>query len=176
MNNKVWKYNSNKDDNLSKLVNKEGKSIVMTNPEMAKMLLKRIDFKEGDVLMECCRGDGAFFNNFPDYTKNEWCEINEGRDFLDYDGTVDYTISNPPFVPRKLFWDFHLKAMDITKKEIYWLVNVSCMNVFTPNRIKLMNDKGWFFNQFHIVQDKRWFGRYAFIKFSKEDKGIVTTF
>tara|TARA_R110002020_G_scaffold1280_5_gene6069 strand:- start:2689 stop:3228 length:540 start_codon:yes stop_codon:yes gene_type:complete len=172
---KVWDYKSNENDKLSNLVEKKGKDIVMTNPEMAKMLLSRINFKEGDILMECCKGSGAFYNNFPEFTKNEWCEITEGKDFLDYNGKVDYTISNPPFVPRKLFWDIHLKAMDITKKEIYWLMNVSCMNIFTPNRIKLMNDKGWFFQQFHIVHDKRWFGRYMFVKFSRENKGILTT-
>ena len=173
---KVWEYESDKDDRLSKLVEKKGKDIVMTDPEMAKMLLKTIKFKEGDSVLEPCRGTGSFYNNFPEFTKNEWCEINEGRDFLQYEGKVDITISNPVFVPKKLFWDIHLKAMEVTRKEIYWLVNVLCMNVFTPNRIKLMNQKGWFFQQFIIVQDKRWFGRYMFVKFGRENKGIVTTF
>ena len=113
---KVWDYKSNENDRLSKIVKKKGNDIVMTDPEMAKMLLSRINFKEGDSVLEPCRGTGSFYNNFPEYTKNEWCEINEGRDFLDYDGTVDITISNPAYVPRKLFWDIHLKAMDITKK------------------------------------------------------------
>jgi hypothetical protein len=36
-----------------------------------------------------------------------------------------------------------------------------------------MKKLGWYFNSFIIVSDKRWFGRYAFCKFSKVDNGFV---
>ena len=68
---------------------------------------------------------------------------------------VDYTISNPPFVPRKLFWLFNSKAMETTRKEIYWLVNMGSLNVFTPKRLDEMNNKGWYINSFYVVSDKR---------------------
>ena len=87
---------------------------------------------------------------------------------------VDYTISNPPFVPRKLFWSFHCKAMDTTRKGIYWLINMSSLNVFTPKRLEEMSSKGWYINNFHIVSDKRWFGRYVWIKISKENNDIMS--
>ena len=173
MENKIWNYKSNKDDKLSIQVKKD-KSIVMTKPTMAIELLKRIPFEKDDIVLECCKGDGAFFNNFPDKTINKWCEINEGVDFLEYNDKVDYVISNPPFVPRKLFWDFHLKAMEITNKDIYWLINLSALNVFTTKRLDEMTDKGWYIQQIHIVNDKRWFGRYCFIRISKQKSNFIT--
>ena len=171
--NKIWDYKSNKDDKLAQKVLKDN-SIVMTKPTMAIELLKLIQFKEGDIVIEPCKGDGAFFNNFPKKTNNKWCEINEGVDFLNYNENVDYVISNPPFIPRKLFWDFHLKAMDISKKGIYWLINFASLNVFTTKRLDDMKNKGWYIQQLHIVNDKRWFGRYCFIHISKKKSNFIT--
>lgn len=170
---KVWEYESKKDDPLAEKVNKDP-NIVMTNPEMAKHLIDLIDFKDGDVVIEPCYGRGAFYDNLPNNIHKEFCEINEGIDYLEYDGEVDITLSNPPFVPRKLFWSFQQKAMDTTRREIYWLINISSLNVFTPKRLNEMKDKGWYINSFHIVADRRWFGRYAWVKISKEDKGTFT--
>ena len=165
---KVWNYESRPTDKLAEKVAKDP-DIVYTNPEMAKNLLSTIIFTKGDIVMEPCRGKGAFYDNFPDIVRKEYCEMNEGIDYLKYEGTVDITISNPPFVPRKLFWNFHLKAMETTRKEIYWLINMCSLNVFTPKRLGEMKDKGWFINGFNIVSDKRWFGRYALVKISKID-------
>jgi hypothetical protein len=170
----IWNYKPNKEDKLGKKVAKDN-DIVMTKPEMAKYLLSLITFKDGDIVCEPCLGKGAFYNNFPNNVRKIYYEINENKDYLLSDEIVDFTISNPPFIPRKLFWDFHCKAMETTRKNIYWLINLFSLNVFTPKRIKDMNNKGWYMENIHIVSDKRWFGRYGFIRFGKEkDKNILT--
>lgn len=170
---KIWDYESNTDDKLATQVEKDN-DIVMTKPEMAKHLIGQICFQEGDVVMEPCRGKGAFYNNFPSHVKSLFCEINEGKDYLEFEGEVDITLSNPPFVPRKLFWKFHQKAMETTRREIYWLINISSLNVFTPNRLLEMTEKKWYINQLHVVADKRWFGRYVWVKCSREDKQLFS--
>ena len=170
---KVWDYVSNENDKLAKQVKKD-KSIVMTKPEMAKELVARISFQDGDRVLEPCKGDGAFYNSFPDNVEKLWCEINEGRDFLTYDISCDYIIANPPFVPRKLFWSFMERSMDITTKGIYWLINMSSLNVFTPRRLDIMKEKGWFIQSFHIVSDRRWFGRYVFVEITREPSEFIT--
>ena len=164
-----WKFKGK----LEKLVEKDS-DICFTNPEMAKYLISLIQFKENDIVIEPCKGKGAFYNNLPDTVKKLYCEINEGKDYLENKEIVDITLSNPPFVPRKLFWCFMVKAMETTRREIYWLINLNSLNVFTPKRLNEMKLKGWFINSFHIVSDKRWFGRYAWIKISKEDNNIFT--
>lgn len=163
---KIWDYKSDENDKLAKKIEKNN-DIVYTKPEMAIYLLSTINFKKGDIVMEPCKGKGAFFDNFPKDTKKLYCEINENKDYLQFSGKVDYTISNPPFVPRSLFWNFHLKAMETTNKEIYWLINMLSLNVFTPKRLEEMKEKGWFIESFQVVSDKRWFGRYIFIKITK---------
>lgn len=168
---KIWDYKSRKVDKLAKQVAKDN-DIVMTKTEMAKYLIGLVDFYDGTVVLDPCRGKGAFYDNLPNNIIKKYCEINEGIDYLQSNEIVDITLSNPPFVPRKLFWSFHQKAMETTRLNIYWLINLSSLNVFTPNRMKEMASKSWFFHTFHIVQDKRWFGRYVWIKFGREDKGI----
>ena len=154
---KIWEYESKGEDRLSKKVEKD-KDIVMTNPEMAKYLISMISLEVGDNVMEPCLGKGAFYNALPDYVNKHYCEINEGKDYLLYDGMVDITLSNPPFVPRSLFWNFHKTAMRTTRKAIYWLINLSSLNVFTPKRLNEMKEEGWYIKSIHIVSDKRWFG------------------
>lgn len=167
----VWNYKPNEVDKLEKHVQKDP-TIVMTKPEMAKYIIGEIKIPEGSSVMEPCRGDGAFYDNFPEGGVKYWCEINDGVDFLDCKQRVDYIISNPPFVPRKLFWQFQLKAMELCDKEIHWLINMSSLNVFTPKRLTEMKNQGWFINSFLVVQDCRWFGRYVVVKITKNDNGF----
>jgi hypothetical protein len=172
---KVWDYESKKDDPLAKLVKKEGKTIVYTNPVMAKYLIDRETFFDGELVCEPCKGDGAFYDNLPDNVVKSWYELQEGKDYLgDEKVIVNTTLSNPPFVPRKLFWKFMVRAMETTTDRIYWLLNLGVLNVFTPKRLNEMKEKGWFINSFHIVADKRWYGRYAWIKITKKDNGAFT--
>jgi hypothetical protein len=140
---KIWQYKSNADDPLSRQVDKDP-GITYTKPAMAQYLISCIDFRPGDVVMEPSRGTGAFYDNLPPYVVPKWCEINEYRDYLEYGGRVDVTISNPPFVPRKLFWEFNRKAMETTERGIYWLINFSSFNVFTMKRLEEMKNKGWY--------------------------------
>ena len=170
--NHIWNYESKKNDALAKQVEKDA-DICFTTFEMAKHLIGRITFKDGDRVMNTSFGKGAFYNQLPNNTKNYYCEINEGKDYLEQDQMVDITLDNPPFVPRKLFWSFMQKAMDTTTREIYWLINIGALNVFTPKRLNEMKDKNWFINGLYIVADKRWYGRYVWVKITKENNGFI---
>jgi hypothetical protein len=139
--------------------NKHASDVAMTNPEMAKHLISR-----------------AFYDNFPEFVDKHWCEINDGRDYLDQDKMVDYTVTNPPFTPRKLLWSFCQKAMDTTRKEIYFLINLNCMNVFTTRRLGEMKEKCWYITSQHIVSDRRWFGRYVFLRMTRRKSDYFTWF
>lgn len=162
-----------KHNKLKKQLEKDP-DFVMTKPSMAKHLIDRITFKDGDVVCEPCLGKGAFFNNLPENVVKIYYEINEGKDFLDATEPVDYCISNPPFCPRKLFWSFQRRAMKITRKKIYWLINLSCMNVFTPKRLNEMTNEGWYITSQYIVADKRWYGRYVWLEICKEPSNYYT--
>lgn len=171
--NQIWQYEAGEVDKLAQKIEKDP-GIAFTKRTMAQHLVSLVNFTRGDVVMEPCYGDGAFFDCLPENTTNLFCEINLGIDYLAQNKIVDITLSNPPFVPRKLFWQFHQKAMETTNREIWWLINISSLNVFTPNRIEEMNSKQWFLNRMHITSDKRWFGRYVWCQFIKEDRNFMT--
>lgn len=152
----------------------KGKAFVYTNPLMAKWLVKtHCDIKKTDFVLDACKGGGAFFDALPDGIKKDWCEIDLGKDFMEYKKKVDVCLSSPPLVPRKLFWDFMEKAMSISKRKIYWLMNMKSLNTFTPKRLETMEQNKWYIQKFTIVLDKRWFGRYCWVEIGREDKGFV---
>ena len=69
--NKVWDYVSNDNDKLAEKVEKDN-NIVMTNPDMAKHLISQINFNDGDIVVEPCKGTGSFYNNLRSNTENKY--------------------------------------------------------------------------------------------------------
>jgi hypothetical protein len=68
-----------------------------TPQALCEELIKHIDLSNGDKVFEPFRGEGAFYNSFPDFVEKDWTEITEGRDYKEYTGEIDWVITNPPF-------------------------------------------------------------------------------
>ena len=68
---------------------------IMTPVEISKKILEMFDIK--GTILEPFKGDGSFYNQFPDDCNKDWCEIKENKDFLEYNKKVDWIISNPPY-------------------------------------------------------------------------------
>ena len=83
--------------------------VIMTKPETAKWIIDY--FKPTGTILEPCKGDGAFYNQFEG--DKDWCEIREGKDFFDYNKRVDWIITNPPF---SIFDNFLIKAFEVAVK------------------------------------------------------------
>lgn len=71
----------------------------MTPSKVARGLIQLLPLYEDAYIkiLDPFRGNGAFFYNFPEHSDMEWCEIDNGRDFFDYNKQVDWIISNPPY-------------------------------------------------------------------------------
>ena len=93
--------------------NTTGKStpndVVMTPEKTAIKIINH--FQPTGSILEPCRGDGTFYKNFPNKDK-DWCEISEGKDFLQYEKHVDWIITNPPFSIFDNFLTHALKWSD----------------------------------------------------------------
>lgn len=59
--------------------------------------------------LDPCAGEFAFYRCLPD--PKGWCEINMGRDFLEWQGHADWIITNPPW-PAKRFAPIMQKALE----------------------------------------------------------------
>lgn len=72
---------------------------VMTPLWLAKIIVE--EFNPTGTTLEPCRGTGNIYNCLPE--PKDWCEIAEGRDFLAFNGKVDWIITNPPYSIYDLF-------------------------------------------------------------------------
>jgi hypothetical protein len=108
----------------------------MTPPELAERIIKY--FNPQGKLLEPCKGTGNFLKFMPGA---DWCELKEDKDFLNYNGFVDWSITNPPW---SKFRDFLNKSMEVSEN-IVFLVTIN--HLWTMARLKAIYEKG-----FHIVE------------------------
>jgi hypothetical protein len=140
-----------------------------TNAQMVKDLIA-ITPIGGSVLDAGSGKNKVWFNNLSG-EKYE-CEIEDGNDFMNWNKKVDWTVGNPPFSES---WKFTEKAMAVSNKGIAWLLNNQAFNShFTPKRLQLMKDKGFTLKKIRVVSDKRWFGRYYYLVFTKGKNNFIS--
>ncbi len=92
--------------------------LVMTPPKIAKAAIGLYDIPSGSTILEPCRGEGSFYDNFPKDCRKEWCEIEQGRNFFDYEGNVDWIITNPPY---SILDAFLTKAFEVASNIVFLL-------------------------------------------------------
>ena len=51
---------------------------------------------DSHTVLEPFKGEGAFYSKLPG-GRTDWCEIDNGVDFLEHTGTYDWIITNPPY-------------------------------------------------------------------------------
>ncbi len=85
---------------------------VMTPIDIAIKIINY--FKPTGKILEPARGTGNFYNNIKGNI--DWCEIDDGRDFLKYNKKVDWIITNPPFSIYDLFL---LKAFEVSDNVVF---------------------------------------------------------
>ena len=156
---------------MKEYIKPENVELHYTKEEMVKDLLKLIKFNEDDVVLDAGSGlNKVWYKNINVKNKYE-CELEDGNDFYDWYKKVDWVVGNPPYSHAK---DFLLKASEISNKGIAFLVNNQCFNSFLlPSRLEKMKEKGFYINKIKVVNDKRWFGRYYFVIFTKKKNDFI---
>jgi hypothetical protein len=97
-----------------KLIPAGGDDCVATPDSLARAIVQH--FRPAGRVLDPCKGAGAFLRAFPKHCVCEWCEIREGRDFLQTDGHWDWVISNPPY---SKFREFLVKAMTVGDNVVF---------------------------------------------------------
>ena len=136
-------------------------------------LLKDIEFKNNDRVLEPCKGSGNFYNNLPSNIIKEYCEIEENKDFFKY----DKVITNPPYRnienTKNICMDFIFKCIDVCNGEVWLLLNLQMLNTLTPRRLNIIKDKGFNLCFMKILNIKKWYGRYYWICFSNKKNATI---
>jgi hypothetical protein len=145
-----------------------------TNEEMVKDLIRFVPFKEADTVLDAGSGKNkVWYNNLPENVCKYECELEDGIDFLtQWHMNVDWVVGNPPF---HLGWKFTEKAFKTANKGVAFLLNNAGLNsTFTPKRMQETEEMGWYLQHIRVVADKRWFGRYYFLIFTREPNKFMS--
>ncbi len=89
----------------------EHKDVVFTPDWVAAAMIKH--FKPTGLMLDPCKGNGAFFNKM---NNADYCELQEGKDFFDYEKQVDWIISNPPY---SVYADWIRHSFEIAENIVY---------------------------------------------------------
>ena len=145
-----------------------------TPEDLCRKLIPHVPVEENDRVLEPFKGEGGFFKNFPANTINDFCEIEEGLDYKDYDKPIDWVITNPPFKldtgKKRVNCFFYLVEYYLQRvnKGIAFLAMDTCLSTLTPKRIKSINEKGFYIHKIIVSCIKKWRGRYFFIIINKQ--------
>ena len=112
---------------------------IYTPETIAKMLIGKINkyIEPNHTLYDPFRGDGSFYNNFPEKNVKNWSEIKENEDFFDWKYPVDWIISNPPY---SKYTEVMQHSYEIAEN-ICYLVPLSKV-VSSMQRIRELNNYG----------------------------------
>lgn len=83
---------------------------VYTPRRLAKAIISQLPL-QGSVL-DPCKGDGAFFDQFPIQVEAHWCELDFHRDFFVYNQRINWVVTNPPWSKFRAFLDQAMHVAD----------------------------------------------------------------
>lgn len=120
--------------------------------------------------LECCRGSGNYFRNFPKSCDKDWCEIAMGRDFFQYavDEGVDVICSNPPY---SIMDDWLEHTVALAPQVVCYLIGI---NNLTTKRMERMSNAGYGLTKLHVCQVKQWFGMSVIVLWEKGKASVVS--
>lgn len=132
--------------------------------------------KEGDLVLEPFKGEGAFYNSFPAHVRKDWTEATQGRDYTDYTETPDWVISNPPYrledadgKRTNALWVLLDYFSTRARKGIGFLINDKCFSTLTPRRLETLKERGFRMTHLVVCSVKKWRGRYYYVVFQKDE-------
>ena len=140
-----------KDNKMSKPNSRARRTMndeIKTNPIFAKKIIDyfSVQFKPNDKFLEPCRGDEAFYQHLP--ANKEWCEITEGKDFLEYEGRVQWIITNFPW-SGKILRPLVRKSCQVSDNLVHL---IRCHNIIgTVARHKDFRNENHFIKEIIIV-------------------------
>jgi hypothetical protein len=123
----------------------------MTPLSLAEAIVNH--FKPYGKTLEPCKGSGSFFKFLPNA---DWCEITEGRDFLNYDGKVEFIITNPPWSKIRPFLN---KAMQVANNVIF-LMTIN--HVWTKARLRDVKENNFGIKEIHLCPTPKSFPQMGF--------------
>lgn len=125
---------------------------VMTPEPLARALVQY--FRPSGKGLEPCRGTGNIWRLLENA---DWCEIDEGLDFFDYNDKVDYIFTNPPWSQIREFINHAMEIAD----EIYFLLTIN--HIWTKARLRDIKKAGFGLREICIFDTPKTFPQTGFV-------------
>lgn len=110
-------------------------------------------FKPMGRVLEPCAGDGHFLQHLPGA---DWCKIKQGRDFLSYEGRVDWIVTNPPWSQIRPFFLRSFKVAD----QVVFLMTIN--HAWTKARLRIARENGFGLRRLLLVDTPHSFPQSGF--------------
>jgi len=156
-------------DKTSRNLKTNSNDVVYTPLPVAKIMINMIDDYEGKRVLDPSRGAGIFYNNLPNNSIKDYCEITEGKDFFEYNKPVDIIIGNPPY---SLWTKWIKKSIELNPQYICYIFGNFNL---TPSRIKQFEEAGYGIVKLKLLKINWWFSPSYLILFEKDKKSIFET-
>jgi len=142
--------------------------VVQTPLDLARRLVQHFN-PVGRVLEPCC-GEGHILRYLPHDA--QWCEISQGRDFMQWQEPVDWIITNPPWSQIRPFLNHSMRVAE----HIVFLMTIN--HVWTRARIRDIQNHGFGLREICLVEMPHEFPQSGFqlgaIHIQRHWKGLVT--
>ena len=123
----------------------------MTPIHLAEKIVKH--FNPIGKILEPCRGTGNFYKCLP---KADYCELDEGIDFLQVEGYWDWIITNPPYSKYR---DFLNKSMQVANNIVFLqLINAT----FYKARLRDMINNNFGIKEILLIDTPKEFPQFGF--------------
>jgi len=132
------------DDTALKYSGQNPNDVVFTKDIIAKWIID--EMKPTGSILEPCKGEGAFMKYIPNA---DWCEITEGRDFMEYNKKVDWIITNPP---HSKFDDFLKHSMELAKNIVFLIPTAKMLKSY--KNIQMIKNYGGIKKLMFVRADK----------------------
>ena len=136
---------------------------IMTPKELAKKIIDSVEWEDGEIVLDSCRGEGSFYNQLPNNVNKIWCEIDEGKDFYNCNELLNTIIQNPPYSHLNNWFD---KCKELNPKRMCFLLH---MYALTDTRIKNFENVGYIIYKLDITKVHEWFGHQVVVWFGKKE-------
>ena len=137
-------------DKQARELRKKSNDKIYTPKPVAIKMIEMCEIKNGEKVLDCCRGGGVFYDNLPESCFKYYCEIDEGKDYFDETEKYDLIIGNPPYSK----WNKWIKhTVKLTDKFcfIFGVINL------TDARLNNIFKHGYGLTKFHLLKLDWWF-------------------
>ncbi len=148
---------------------KNNLEITICPSEIAHKMIEIADLKEGDKVLDPCRGGGIIYNNLPLGCVKSWAEIKEGVDFFQKYNENDFfdcIIMNPPI---NMLYNFLSSCMKMTDK-IVFIINTQNLII---NRIRWLLNNKFSITYMYLFEVDYYYGSNLILKCERGKENIL---